>query len=304
MQRALDCIEQHIKGEISISLLAQCVGYSVYHFSRLFSRAVGMPVMAYVTWRKLQHALYDLSKGKKVIDTAMEYGFETHAGFTKAFKRCFGYPPSICYLRIDAGESAHVTLETLKIKHFGGKKMHPHILELTPFSVVGYPTRHTMPTVKRTADIPAYWNTIKMDYVQQLSKLHSTFTLSKHFEIGLCYDVNPATGEFTYVLGRGIDNASDLANIQPDMSRVDIVGGLYAIFSTQPVPDYTFTIQETWNEILLHWLPQSEFDFDESRRDFEYYDYRDHGYYFGGDQQMDICIPIRQRKEKTPKYRL
>jgi len=32
--------------------------------------------MSYVTWRRLQYALHDLSQGKKVIDVAMEYGFE------------------------------------------------------------------------------------------------------------------------------------------------------------------------------------------------------------------------------------
>jgi AraC family transcriptional regulator len=99
-----------------------------------------------------------------------------------------------------------------------------------------------------------------MDYGTILTKLYDTFTKSKHFEICMCYDTNESTGEFTYILGRGIDNPDDLANIQPDMTQIDIAGGLYAIFSTPPVIDsFVQTAQNTWNEIFLHWHPQSEF---------------------------------------------
>jgi AraC family transcriptional regulator len=121
----------------------------------------------------------------------------------------------------------------------------------------------------------------------------------------MCYDIDENTGDFTYMLGRGIDNPEDLANIQPDMKRIDIVGGLYAIFPTPPADgSYIKAAQDTWNEIFLNWLPQSEFEFDETRQDFEYHDYRDHGWYFGGKLQIDICIPIRQREEEMRKSQM
>ncbi len=88
------------------------------------------------------------------------------------------------------------------------------------------------------------------------------------------------------------------------MTRVDVPGGLYAIFSTPPVEDYIETIEDTWNEIFRSWLPTSEFELDDTRPDFEYYDHRDHRWYFGGKVQMDICIPIRQKEEEARKSRL
>lgn len=182
--------------------------------------------------------------------------------------------------------------------------MNPHIIELSPFSAIGYPEQHKMPNVKRTADIPTFWNTIKMDCAHLLTKLHNTFTHSKHFEVSMCYDVSEETGEFTYLLGRGIDNPADFANMEPEMRRTDIPGGLYAIFSTPPVDDYIQTIQDTWNKIFQNWLPASEFEFDESRPDFEYYDHRDHRWYFGGKVQMDICIPIKQKQDEIIKSKL
>ena len=305
LQTVLDYIEGNITSDLNTSLLAEKAGYSAFHFSRVFTEAIGISVMSYIAWRKLQYALYDLSQGKKVIDVAMEYGFETHGGFTKAFVHWFGFPPSLCHLRIKVDSPAKMNVSMLRNKFFGGNAMNPHIIELTPFSVAGWPSRYTKENIKNTGDAPTFWNTINMDYSPILTKLYDIFPKSKHCEISMCYDVDTNTGEFTYMLGRGIDNRDDLDNMQPDMTRIDIDGGLYAIFSTPPAAEsYIQAAQDTWNEIFLHWLPQSEFEFDDTRHDFEYHDQRDHGWYFGGKLQIDICIPIRQRQEEMRKSQL
>ena len=301
----LTYIDENITDELTTVRLAEAAGYSTFHFSRVFTETIGISAMSYVTWRKLQYALYDLSRGKKVIDAAMEYGFETHAGFTKAFVHWFGFPPSLTRLRLKVNQPIKMNVTMLKNKFYGGNAMNPHIIELTPFSVAGYPSRYKRENMKTTGDAPTFWNTINMDYTPVLEKLYDTFPMSKHCEISMCYDVDADTGEFTYILGRGIDNAADLANIPPDMTRIDITGGLYAIFSTPPVDEsYIQAAQDTWNEIFLNWLPQSEFEFDETRHDYEYHDQRDHGWYFGGKLQIDICIPIRQREEEIRKSQL
>lgn len=302
LQAALDYIDGNITQEISAAMIAERAGYSLYHFSRIFSENIGVSVMSYVTWRKLQFAIYDLCQGEKVIDVAMNYGFETHGGFTKAFVRWNGFPPSLCHSRLQARAPAGVTVAMLKHKFTGGNAMTPHIIEFSPFSVVGYPSRHTKANMKNTADAPTFWNTLDMDYGTLLTKLYDQFPKSKHFEISMCYDVDEATGAFSYMLGRGIDSPYDLKNIEPDMAHIELEGGLYAVFSTPPVADsYIKVAQDTWNEIFLHWLPQSEFEYDETRQDFEYHDHRDHGWYFGGKLQIDICIPIKQKPEELRK---
>lgn len=88
LQAVLDYIDDNITDDISAVMLAEKAGYSAYHFSRIFSETIGVSVMSYVTWRKLQYALYDLSQGKKVIDVAMQYGFETHGGLQRLL--CIG----------------------------------------------------------------------------------------------------------------------------------------------------------------------------------------------------------------------
>ena len=93
IQSSIDYIEKNLKAEISAQELAEQANFSIFHYYRLFQTAVGIPVMQYITRRKLLHAIYEISCGSKMIETALDYGFDTYAGFYKAFKREFGYSP-------------------------------------------------------------------------------------------------------------------------------------------------------------------------------------------------------------------
>lgn len=53
-----------------------------------------MSVMAYVRKRRLVRAAEEIALGRKMYDAAMDYGFETQAGFYKAFLQCIGCTPS------------------------------------------------------------------------------------------------------------------------------------------------------------------------------------------------------------------
>ena len=182
--------------------------------------------------------------------------------------------------------------------------MTPYIIEMTPFTVAGRTNRHKIPSVKRTADIPAFDFDPGSDWEPLLNDTNRLFPKSKHCEVQMCYDVDENTGEFLYFVGRGVTHPDDIQNILPDMVRHEITG-LYAVFSAPPVWEDQLeqTIRTAWNNVLTEWLPNSEFEYDETRKDYEYHDYRVHGWYFGGKKQMDICIPIRLREEAGRKAR-
>lgn len=94
IQQSLDYIEDNLKAEIDANELCDVAGYSYVHYCRLFSHYVGLSPNEYITRRRLIHAVYDMSKGKTKVDTALSYGFDTYAGFYKAFKREFNCSPS------------------------------------------------------------------------------------------------------------------------------------------------------------------------------------------------------------------
>jgi len=93
MREILEYIEQNLKSTISPEELASRAGYSPWHFYRLFAEATGMSVGGYIQKRRLDHALEEIARGGIGIDTALAYGFDTYAGFYKAFTRVYGCSP-------------------------------------------------------------------------------------------------------------------------------------------------------------------------------------------------------------------
>ena len=94
IQKSIDYIEENLKNDITAKELSEMAGFSMFHYYRLFHSAVGLPVMQYITRRRLLNALYDIHCGEKMVVVALDYGFETQAGFYKAFIREFGYTPT------------------------------------------------------------------------------------------------------------------------------------------------------------------------------------------------------------------
>ena len=137
LQQVIDYIVEHIKEDISTDELASLAGYSSYHFSRIFHQVTGYTLMDYVLKRKLQFALYELLEGKKIIQIALEYGFETHAGFTKAFKKCFGSPPSLYKLHCPTSLPPSLNLLHLHEQKTGGVIMQPKIITMGAFEIAG-----------------------------------------------------------------------------------------------------------------------------------------------------------------------
>ena len=94
IQQSIDYIEDHLQAQITATELAEMAGFSLFHYYRLFQQATGFPVMQYILRRRLLHGVYAMKQGSSKIDAAYRYGFDTYAGFYKAFCREFGSTPS------------------------------------------------------------------------------------------------------------------------------------------------------------------------------------------------------------------
>ena len=94
LEQVLAYVDAHIHDKISLCTLSEMAGYTPFYFSTIFSKAMGMPVTAYIRIRKLQHAIVSLLEGNKVLDVALLYAFDSHEGFTRAFTQLFGSTPS------------------------------------------------------------------------------------------------------------------------------------------------------------------------------------------------------------------
>ena len=94
IQLALDYMEQNLKADIHLKDLSVMAGYSEAYYNDLFKKVTGMPIRQYLVRRRLAHAICEISEGRRMLDIALEYGFDTYAGFYRAFCREYGCSPS------------------------------------------------------------------------------------------------------------------------------------------------------------------------------------------------------------------
>ena len=95
VQRMQEYIDENISRKISMKELAVASGYSPWHAARLFKEATGKTPFEYIRSRRLTKAALVLRDSDiRIIDVAMEFVFDSHEGFTRAFSKEFGILPS------------------------------------------------------------------------------------------------------------------------------------------------------------------------------------------------------------------
>lgn len=95
MNYIINYIEKHLEEKITNKQLADIAGYSEYHFMHLFKAYTNESVKEYICRRRLLRSLDDIVAGKRLVDVALKYGFQSHSAFSKAFNREFGLNPSL-----------------------------------------------------------------------------------------------------------------------------------------------------------------------------------------------------------------
>lgn len=90
-------IENHLDQPLSPSVLATAAHFSLHHFHRIFSAQRGESVMQCIRRLRLERAARSIrhSNKKRLIEIAVEAGYESHEAFTRAFIERFGIPPSV-----------------------------------------------------------------------------------------------------------------------------------------------------------------------------------------------------------------
>lgn len=94
LRRVLEYIEANIAADITLSNLAEVAGYSPFHFSRKFTRAMGVPPHRYISRLRLEKAMAELTTGTlPLAQIALDAHFSSQASFTRAFHRATGTTP-------------------------------------------------------------------------------------------------------------------------------------------------------------------------------------------------------------------
>ncbi|MDR2606424.1 MAG: AraC family transcriptional regulator [Oscillospiraceae bacterium] len=157
LNNAMAYIEAHIDDDLVLTDVATVTGYSSYHFGRLFYYITDMPLSEYIRRRKLSLAAIKLqNSGVKVIDLAVQYGYDSADSFTRAFAKQHGVTPS-------AARQTGVSLTvfpplTFQIKIKGVQSMNWRIEKLEAFEVFGV---ERIFGNDESDKVPGFWSELK-----------------------------------------------------------------------------------------------------------------------------------------------
>ena len=278
IEQAEAYIESRIQESLTLEQIAGEIGYSPYHFSRIFLAYHDITVMDYVRKRKLSLASQGIQQGQKVLDMALKYGFETASGFSKAFRRQYQVAPT--------QYEPKFTHELLNVQ----------IKEIPSFNVAGYSAQLETNDELAPQNRAGYWYDLNENASYWEARLYEELNPPKHGEVGIFLPTE--NNQIRYVLGVIV---TDFTQATPDMECFQVPGGAFAIFTTPPADmtkdpeNLTRATKSLWKSIYGQWFLDSGYTFDESRFDFEFYDERAH---YRADAVMEIWVPI-----KTPQSR-
>ena len=293
MDNCIKYIESHLEEKITMQELADSIHYSLYHFGRVFQACYGMAPMEYVRYRKLLMAMNDLEQGNKITQVGLNYGYETPSGFAKAFRREFGFSPK------EYRENRPMLI--------------PRIVEKEDFNIIGLGKKIKLTSPIFKEETAAYWNEYDMNGIEEL--LYEVVNPPMHGEFGVCVSSSDKqeTSENTVVYLLGVldeTNATSMRELERriqsdhlDVYRIHIPRAKYAVFTT-PIKDtssnnddqFSAVIRQTWKYIFQLWFQDSDYWYDQSKYDFEYYDERCH---YHRNSVMDIYIPVIEKQKKV-----
>lgn len=252
VQRMQECIEENIFKKITLKEIALAAGYSPWHAARLFKEVVGKAPFEYIRALRLTKAALILRDGdEKIIDVALDFVFDSHEGFTRAFSKAFGISPSK-YSQLTPPIQLFMpqkVFDTYRAFHKGEKNMSETNKTKSVFvQVIERPARKVL--LKRglkATEYFAYCEEVGCDVWSVLTSVKEAFYepigmwLPKHL-------IKDGTSQYV----QGVEVPIDYANIIPEgYDLIELPPCKMMVFQGEPYNDDDFgdAIGEVWQHI-------------------------------------------------------
>jgi len=119
LNESIGYIEQNLKNEIEYDQILKICACSLPKFQQMFSMICGVPVSEYIRNRRMTIASYELiNTSIKIIDLAMQLGYDSPESFTRAYQAFHGVSPSVTR-KTKAYEEYHRA--SIQVQVYGGK---------------------------------------------------------------------------------------------------------------------------------------------------------------------------------------
>ncbi|MDO4547595.1 MAG: AraC family transcriptional regulator [Clostridia bacterium] len=254
IQRALNYIENHLDGEIDYEAVANEAYSSAFHFQRMFNMLCGFTLGDYIRMRRLTAAAERLiSTSDKVIDIALDCGYDSPESFSRAFTRFHGVTPTQARRGRNVKSFSRLSV---KLILSGGTTMDYRIEKKDSFKVVCRKKQVNKPQGDTaTTDISAFWRECGEDgLIQQLCK-YGRFDNFNGI-LGICFSGEMADSCFPYGIGAEYNGQSLEGET---LEIVDIPAATYAVFQCKGKMPEAFRM--TYKQIVTEFFPQSNYSY-------------------------------------------
>lgn len=279
INRAMDYIERHLDGNIVIDEAARLACTSTYHFQRMFPFITGVTLSEYIRRRRLTLAAFALqTTDAKVIDVALQYGYESQAAFTRAFKNMHGVMPT-------AARNTGVSLKayprmTFQIFIKGDIEMKYCVTKRPAFEMFGVAGQIGMRENAFEA-VPAFCRRCDEDgSVDEMNALLGRFH-DTYLHAAL-YDFTDEGFQYMicYYLPEGIV-------LPPRFTRLSVPAHTWAVFT---MPESGCTMEEFRRRIWNEWFPTSGYEQVRGPEFEMYYGQAEHG-----NALCEIWVPVQKK---------
>ncbi|GLC30245.1 AraC family transcriptional regulator [Clostridium omnivorum] len=217
----IDYIEKNLYNKISLDDISKHTGISKYYLHRIFKSLTGESIIEYVQSRKLTASISELlNTNMRIIDIALDYGFDYEQSYIRAFKKAFGCTP--LKVRSDQTSLSLVIKEKINtndILSLGNSiTYNPHFVFRQKFNLIGIKHKILSKSGDKTAN--AYGRDFFYNYKDKISS-----TINPQVYFG--YTDWSSNGFIYYIPSVQVH---DLTNIPEGMTGISIPAHKYVVF--------------------------------------------------------------------------
>lgn len=251
VQIGIDYIEANLDSDIPLQQVARAAGISQWHFQRIFKALTHETLKTYIRARRLTNSLDKLlTSDRKILDIALEAGYESQESYTRAFKKTFNMTPNayrkigdrslfLKKIQLDAGYLQHINQNMC---------LTPELIEQPLLRMVGMKTNfYSVDSEKNNigAKIPPLWAA----FIPRMPEIPAAIQGKAY---GVIQQTREQTDRLAYYAAMEV---TEIGTLPADMEIIEIPAATYACFTHKGLVKQ---IDNTVNYIYSNWLLQSD----------------------------------------------